>query len=188
MKKTLSPRLLSFGVLIMLTACQMAGQLSSAVRLKPGDRIEVMSLARGGREAVPLWAFCSPAQHADNTVVSHCSVPMVPRLAIGHVATPGDKTLMGLNWSEVTWELTIDGRPIDLESFSIYSFVTPATSQRPSPVREIFVQVTAWDIVLTNLSPGEHTIRWAAEMGSESSSWVINLSIRDNTSAPRNPG
>jgi hypothetical protein len=159
------------------TACQVAGQSPSGAMLKPGDTIDGMSLTTGAANAPPLWAFCSQAQYVGNTTTSDCNVPVVPRLAIGHILIPGDDTLTRLDWSEISWELTIDGQPLDLKSFGTYDFVLPAMSHDPSPVREFFAQFTARDVVLMDLSPGEHIIQGLAQMGSDSHTWVIHLTI-----------
>lgn len=87
---------------------------------------------------------------------------MVSGLAIGHTLMLRDHALARRDWSEISWEMTIDGHSIDLQSFGNYHFVQPVLSQDASPVREIFVSFTAWDVVLTNLSPVEHAINGSA--------------------------
>lgn len=180
MNKNRLAKLLYVGLLLMLTACQTAGQPLSASLFKPGDTIDGMSLITGAKDAVPLWAFCSPAQYSNNATAASCDVPLLPKLAIGHFLMPGDDTLTRLDWSAISWELTIDDHPIDLQSFGTFDFVLPAMSHDPSPIREVFVEFTAWDVVLTNLNPGEHTIRGSAKMGTDSYSWVIHLTISGN--------
>lgn len=150
----------------------------SAQHSSRADTIDGMILTTGAADAPPLWAFCSPAQYVGNTTTSQCSVAIIPKLAIGHILIPGDDTLTRLDWSEISWELTIDDQPIDLKSFGTHNFVLPAISHNPSPVREVFVQFTAWDVVLTNLRPGQHTISAEAQMGTDSYNWVIHLTIK----------
>jgi hypothetical protein len=177
MNKTRLPQLCYFGLLFMLTACQVAGQSLSTAMLKPGDTIDGISVTTGAKDAIPVWAFCSPAQYAGDTTTADCSVPLVPRLAVGHILMPGDDSLARLNWSEIIWELSIDDQPIDLKSFGTYDFVLPAMSHDPSPVREVFVKFTAWDVVLTNLKAGEHTLQGSAQMGTYGYTWMIHLTI-----------
>src|SRR5687767_11595680 len=145
MNKIRFSQLLFAGLIFVLTACQSVGQRGEM--FQPGDMVGGMSLTTGAQDAPPLWAFCSPAQYVGNTTTSNCHVPVVPRLAIGHILMPGDDTLTGLDWSEVSWELMINGQPVDLKSFGTYEFVLPAMSHDPSPIREVFVQFTAWDVV-----------------------------------------
>ncbi len=170
-------QMLCLGLTLLLMACQLPVQSQKIAMFKPGDTIAGMSLTTGAQEAAPLWAFCSPVQYAGNTTTADCSVPAIPRLAIGHILMPGEEVPARLNWSEISWELTIDGQPIDLKSFGTYEFLLPAMSPDPSPVREVFMQFTAWDVVLTNLNPGEHTIHGLAQMGSYSHTWVMHLTI-----------
>jgi hypothetical protein len=143
------PRLLIVGLLFLLTACQVALQPTNGAMLEPGGVINGMSLTTGGKDALPLWAFCSPAQYVGNSTTSNCKVPVVPQLAIGQVLMPGADTRTGLDWSAINWDLRLDGQSIDLKSFGTFDFVMPALSYDPSPVREVFVKFTAWDVVLT---------------------------------------
>jgi hypothetical protein len=176
MNKIRLPKLLYFGLVFMLAACQSVGK--SSEMFQPGDMVGGMVLTTGASDAPPLWAFCSPVQYVGNITTTDCKVPIVSRLAIGHILMPGDDTLTRLDWSEINWELTIDGQPVDLKSFGTYEFVLPAMSPDPSPVREVFVTFTAWDVVLTNLSPGEHRIHGVARMGTDSYAWMIRLTIQ----------
>lgn len=180
MNKNRFSQLVLCGLLVLTTACQAAGQSFSATMFRPGDTLGGMTLTTGAQDAVPVWAFCSPAQHVGNTTTSDCNVPLVSRLAVGHIIMPGDDALSRLDWSESRWELTIDGQPIDLKSFGTYSFALPAMSHDPSPVREVFVHFTAWDVVLADLNPGQHTIHGLVKMGVDSHNWVIRLTIEEN--------
>ena len=177
MNKTRLSKFLYVGLLFVLTACQSTGQSQRSAMFQPGDTIDGMSLTTGAKAAPPLWAFCSPAQYVGNTTTSDCSVPLIPKLAIGHILMPGDDPLTRLDWSEISWELTIDNQPIDLKSFGTCDFAMPAMSHNPSPVREVFVKFTAWDVVLTNLKPGKHIIQGLAQMGNQNYIWVIHLTI-----------
>lgn len=180
MNKVRLLKLLYVGLLLILTACQAAGQPLSTSMFKPGNMIDGMILTTGAQDAAPLWEFCSPAQFSSNATTADCDVPMLPKLAIGHFLLPGDEPLTRLDWSEISWKLTIDDQPIDLQSFSTYDFVLPARSHDLSPIRKVFVKFTAWDVVLTNLVPGEHTLHGSAQMGTDTYDWVIHLTIRGN--------
>jgi hypothetical protein len=50
-------------------------------------------------------------------------------------------------------------------------------SKSPSPVREVFRKATAWNIVLTNLNPGEHTLRFLAQNETDTYTWLAHLVI-----------
>lgn len=180
MNKIRLSQLLYFALLFMLTACQAAGQPLSLAMSRPGDTIDGMVLTTGAADAPPIWAFCSPGQHSGNTTTSDCNVPVLPSLGIGHLFMVSDDTLSDLDWSELTWQLSLDDQPVDLEAFGTFEYVMPVMSKGHSTVGEVFKKFTAWDVVLTNLTPGDHTIHGLAQMGTESYNWVIQLTIEGN--------
>jgi hypothetical protein len=177
MNKNRLSHLLVIGVLFLLTACQGAGQPLSAAMVGSGDTINGMGLSTGLVDAPPLWGFCSISQAGTHLKAFDCRAPVMPTLAIGHIFLFGDEVLANLDWSELTWELSIDDQAVDLESFGTYEYVMPALAMNPSPVREVFQKVTAWNVVLTNLSPGEHTLRFLAQTETDSYTWFVNLVI-----------
>jgi len=69
---------------------------------------------------------------------------------------------------------------VDLNEFGTFDYVMPSMPQKPSQLREVFKRFTAWDIVLTNLRPGEHTLYGLAKTNTESYIWVIHLIIKEN--------
>ena len=161
----------------MLTACQGVGQPGKAEVFGPGDRIDGMRLTTGTADAAPLLAFCSPAQPGRYTTISDCHVPLLPRLAIGQIFMLADDSFTELDWSKLTWQFFMDERAVDLESFGTYDFVVPTLLSSGSPIRETFTRSTAWDVVLTNLTPGEHTLRGLAQAETNSYSWIVHLTI-----------
>jgi hypothetical protein len=187
MNKIRLPKLLYVGLLVMLTACQATGQPFSAAMFRPGDTIAGMSLTTGAADAAPLWAFCSPVQHSGNSTISDCSVPMIHKLAIGHVFMVADDRLNELDWSELTWELSINDQPVDLDAFGTFDYVMPSMSKSPSPLKEVFKTFTAWDVVLANLSPGQHTIHGLAQTETDSYTWIVNLTIGTDSFGPGIP-
>ncbi|HET9907093.1 MAG TPA: hypothetical protein VFQ23_10645 [Anaerolineales bacterium] len=164
-------------MIAVVIACQSTEQFPAKVMLKPGDRIHGMTLTNGTAEAVPLWAFCSSVQKNEQMLTTECHIPLSTRLAIGQVFFPTDKALTELDWSEFTWELSIDGRSLDLDAFGTYDYVSPAISHPPCPIREVFIKSTGWDIVLSELKPGTYLFRGQAQSETESYTWIINLIV-----------
>ncbi|MFN8384850.1 MAG: hypothetical protein U0V48_03040 [Anaerolineales bacterium] len=155
--------LLSLTVLMaVLTACQVETQPVDTSMLKSGDEIDGMIITTGAARTPPLWAFCSPASENDDVVNTDCRVPQVSELAIGHTFGLANPKLQTLDWSELTWELTLDGQPVDLEAFGAYNFLVPDLAPYPSPIREVFRQVKGWDVVLINPTPGRHLLEGVA--------------------------
>lgn len=176
MNKVRAAQLLSVGLLVLLTACQAAGQPLSAA-FRPGDTINGMGLTTGAAEAPSLLAFCSSSQLSDHMKSFDCRAPVLPTLAIGNLFLLSDEAFASLGWSDLVWEFSINGQPVDLESFGTFDYVMPSMAKSPSPVREVFEKATAWNVVLTNLNPGEHTLRFLAQSDTESYTWLIHLSI-----------
>ncbi|HJR80325.1 MAG TPA: hypothetical protein VJ821_09655 [Anaerolineales bacterium] len=148
--------------------------------LTVGDEVDGMTLTTGAADARPLWVFCA-SDVSENVTTTNCRVPQISKLAIGHVFLGRENVFSGTEWSELKWELYIDDQYIDLNQFGTYDYVLPAMAPNPSLVREVFMKFTAWDIVLTNLQPGAHTIDGRVVAGAEEFSWVVNLVIEEKT-------
>lgn len=171
----------------LLSACQVV-RPSNKEMFQPGDMIDGMRLTTGVKNAAPLWVFCSPIQEFGNTLEAFCTVPPLPQLGIGHVFTIGSEKMSEWDWSELSWELYIDDQSVDLESFGTFEVVLPAVASSPSHIREIFIRAKTWDVVLTNLIPGEHTLKGYSQMGTEIFTWIINLIIEGNNSGKGTSG
>jgi hypothetical protein len=164
-------------VIVAAIACQPIGQSGGNPELKPGDEIDGMIITTGGGAVPPLQAFCPAALENENNLTADCDVPPLPRLAIGNPFERADEALQVLDWSEMNWELYVDERPVDLEAFGVRTYVMPDLAPHPSAVREIFRQMKAWDVVLTELRPGRHTLHGTARTGTNTYTWVVNLTI-----------
>jgi hypothetical protein len=169
--------MLVIGVLFLLTACQGAGQPLQAAMVGSGDSINGMSLATGAADAPPLWAYCSPLPENTHVRTFHCNAPAWQTLAVGNLFLITDAALLNRNGSDFVWELAIDDTIVDLESFGTFDYVMPAMASSPSPVREVFAKVTDWNLVTTNLNPGEHTLSLRAQSESESYMWLVQLVV-----------
>ena len=172
-------KLLGSFVLFLLAACQSNAQASSLSRLKPGDHVAGMTLTTGAVEAPPIWAFCSP-QDNNHEMTSNCRIPAtLSKVAIGHVFILADEIPANLDWAEGTWNLSIDEQPVDLDLFGTYDFVLPSMASNPGPVREVFRKFNDWDVVLTDLKPGRHTLRGTVQFEFDTYSWVAALVIEE---------
>ena len=178
MNRIYFPRLLCVATLFVLAACQSEAAISAGIsKLKPGNTVNGMTLGIGAIETPPLWAFCS-SQDGDHVKTSNCQIPpTISKVAVGHVFAIADEALTKSDWSEFTWSLSMDDQTIDLPTFGSYSFVLPTMPDGPSPIREVFIKVNAWDVVLTDLKPGTHTLHGTAQSETETYSWVANILI-----------
>lgn len=171
--------LLSFNLLIAVaTACQPVTQSTERAMLKPGDEIDGMIITTGAAKAPPLWAFCPPVLENDGVTSVDCRVPQLPRLAIGHAFGLANPALQASDWSALTWDFYADGQPVDLEAFGTYNYVMPDLALGPSPIREIFRQMKAWDVVLINPTPRTHTVQGVAGAEANTYTWFVNFTIQ----------
>ena len=145
-----------------------------------GNEIDGMILTKGAADARPLWVFCA-SEVNKNVTTADCRVPQVSRLAIGHVFLGTDNTFSETEWSELQWELYLDDQYINLDQFGTYDYLLPTMAPNPSRVREVFMKFTAWDVVLTNLQPGEHTLEGRVRAEAEEYSWAVNLIIEESS-------
>lgn len=177
MNKTRFFHVLLIGLLFMLTACQAAGQPGKAAMSQRVDAISGMSLMTGAADAAPLWAYCAPSQENTHIRTFHCRAPVWQTLAVGHLFLLADAALLSRGGSELVWELAIDDYVVDLKSFGTFDYVMHAMPASPSPVREVFARVTDWNLVMTNLNPGEHTLHFRAQNDTAQYHWLVNLVI-----------
>jgi hypothetical protein len=150
--------------------------------LHVGNAINNMILTKGALGASPLWIFCSSTV-SNNLTTADCQIPQIPELAIGHAFLPFDGAFHGTEWSDLQWQLSIDGKSIDLADFGTYDYVLPTMAPNPSFVKEVFMKFKAWDVVLTNLQPGLHTIKGQVSSATQVHKWVVNLAIQNKASS-----
>ena len=170
--------LVAFVLALFQPSSEMAA--AHAAMLGAGDEIDGMTLTSGADEARPLWAFCS-SQEKDNVTTASCRVPQMEKLAIGHSFFATDSVFQNADWADLHWELYLDGQPVDLSDFTTYDYVLPTMAPNPSLVREVFMKFTAWDIVLTDLQPGEHTLDGRVRTDTEEYRWMVNLVIANGS-------
>ncbi len=172
------------GMLSVLASC--GKQAPSAARiLKEGDHLNGMVVTSGTTDAVPLEAFCMFNLDEDLTNTIDCQVPPLPKLAIGHLIGLTGGALQELDWSELDWQIYLDGYLLDMDTFDKQAYVEPVILSSPSPVREVFMQRKTWDIVLLNPGFGLHTLLCTVKDDSVVYNWVVNFMIR-STRGPLN--
>jgi len=162
----------------VLAFLQSDAAAAHASMITVGDEIDGMTLTTGAGDARPLWVFCA-SDVKENVTTADCHVPQVSRLAIGHVFLGREDVFRDTAWSELRWELYLDDQYINLDQFGTYDYLLPTMAPNPSLVREVFMKFTAWDVVLTNVQPGAHTIKGRVFDGAEEYNWVVHLLIED---------
>jgi hypothetical protein len=179
----LAKLVLAFVLALIQSDATIAAAHTSMITV--GDKLDGMTLAKGAADARPLWAFCA-SEVNKNVTTANCRVPQLPKLAIGHVFLGSDEAFTNIEWSELNWEIYVDDQLIQLNDFGTYDYVLPIMAPNPSLIREVFVKFTAWDIVLTNLQPGAHTLDGRVRSSDEEYRWKVNLWIEDEPESLRN--
>ena len=170
--------LLAFTLLFSIViACQHVGKSVNNPALKPGDEIGGMIITTGMHDAAPLWAFCSPVREDGHARSVDCRVPSLSKLAIGHTLGLADPVLQALDWSTLNWELSLDGQTVDLKAFGTYDYLQPDLALSPSPIREVFREFKAWDVILIHPTSGAHTLFGRAQDESEIYAWTVNFTV-----------
>ena len=167
---------LIFAFLVTLSQPSARIEPLHTAMLNAGEKIDGMTLTSGAADARPLWFYCS-SEVSENITSADCQVPQIPKLAIGHGFLGTDEILKTSDWSDLTWNLWIDSRPVNLEDFGTYDYVVPSMAPNPSLVREVFMKSRAWDVVLTDLQPGQHTIKGEVRSDTQFYKWNVNLVI-----------
>ena len=120
----------------------------------PSDKIGSMRVNRYGHSnAEVIWDYCSDAMTDKPGIQTiDCKVPLVSELFIGLGVESADKIQRDALWDTRTWELSIDGYPINLKAFNIADF----DSERDGRHYEYRV----WRIRLRNIAEGKHTLHY----------------------------
>lgn len=170
---------------LILTFFPLSAKVANAhvSMLNAGDKVNGMMVTRGAADAQPLWLFCSSTTSKNVTIVN-CRVPQITKLAIGHVFFGGDDVFKDTDWSDLTWKLLIDDQPVNLDDFGTYFYALPIVVPYVSLVKETLIKFTGWDVVLTNLQPGTHTIEGEVRSDTEQYKWMVNLVIENSSLSP----
>jgi hypothetical protein len=146
--------------------------------LSLGDTIDGMTLSKDADAAHSLWVFCFNSPEGKGSYLLDCRVPALASLRIGNLPLYANEAFPNVDWSDLVWELSIDGQAVDLEPFGTFDYVVPGMSQLlSSPVMETFKRDTGWSIVLTDVKPGHHTLWFVAQNSLETYTWFVNLDI-----------
>jgi len=150
-------------LMVLILAGCAAPSPTTLPMVKPGDSVGGMIVQKGASKSdgPPIWAFCSPsAGEKPGVVTEDCTVPALPELSIGHGWITFDEATRDSEWKVIKWELYLDGQAIDLNAFGTFDADLPQTGvPGHDPNEEVITKLRSWDVLLTNLKPGAHTLR-----------------------------
>lgn len=142
--------LIVFGLL----SCDLSSQIlgGRGVSIKPGDKIGEMIVEQSNE--IPnqnIRYFCEYMDvYEPFSASTDCEVPLVSRLDIS-LGWMAKESKFESNWKEITWELYVDDKKIDLEAFDWFDSEFKVKGEDNKQ--------RAWVITLKNLAPGVHTLK-----------------------------
>lgn len=140
---------------VVLSSCQPATEapaLPDVVMLQPGDMIADMKLVTSSpaKAANTIFNYCTPYLGSQPAVLTfECQTPRSDFLFIGYGEIANSKDELEKKWKTRTWDLFVDGNPVDLSAFGTLDV------DRGKKIR-------VWNVGLENISPGAHVLRYVA--------------------------
>jgi hypothetical protein len=136
-------------LLVTLTACAAAGPQPAGGAINPGDRVgDFLVTNQGGEDVTYLWQMDTGCTQQTNPAINSCKLNTDKKVNVSlGVYAPVPGKIVEQRWAEHTYEMTINGRPVNLKAFGFVDVVHP----RVGPMR-------LWNVVLIASQPGEITV------------------------------
>jgi hypothetical protein len=143
---------------IILSACVKAPPQPSDQIIKPGDRLGNVLITTGDSEDV-IYVTKLHCPFDSSTSTESCEQPVGTKVNVGlgvYDDNPSTGKTLDELWLEQTHEMTIEGRPVDLQAFGSIDFYHPAVGT-----------VRVWNVVIVADKPGKITTHssgvWAGD-------------------------
>ena len=106
--------------------------------LNPGDSLGSMRLvASQGEYSTEIWSFCDPYVTETGISSRECSLPSVESIFIGYGSLAGSTEELDAAWPSSTWELYLDGLPVNLPAFGTFD-----------QSQDVATILRSWDVLL----------------------------------------
>jgi hypothetical protein len=164
MKKSIHLLLIALFTLI-LGACAKAQPQPDDGMIDPGDKIGDFTITTGKGEDI-IYVTQIHCAWDDSTQTESCEQPVGTKVNVSQgifADRSNGKTLDEL-WSGQTHEMTIEGRPVNLQAFGTAEFTNPMVGM-----------VRVWNVVIVSDQPGTVTARSNGVVGGES--WTYTAII-----------
>jgi hypothetical protein len=152
---------------MMLAACGGVAESKANRPINPGDKIgDFLITTADGEDVVFVSQLHCP--YDSNTSTESCEQPVGTKVNVsqGIYADPSiGKTLDAL-WSEQTHEMTIEGRPVNLQAFGSVDFSHPMVGT-----------VRVWNVVIVGDQPGTITAQSKGVVGGEAWKYTAALTF-----------
>ena len=156
-------------LLILISILIFTTSACSPKKLVPGDRIGEMELLDHceGTNLIDLCNF-------KTLVEGDCQVPAVDYLWVSAGWSELNDWDLNTMWATFTWEMSLDGQPIDLPAFGTYDLDIYDTLTETRRAR-------VWNVCLANPQPGVHVAHWVRNYvydrrkGREAFDWTFTI-------------
>jgi len=143
---------------IILGACAKATPQPGDAMINPGDKIGDFLITTGGNEGITYVStiHCPFDQSAG---IESCELTVGTKVNVG-VGFYDDDLSSGKNldeyWSEHTYEMVIEGRPVNLQAFGLIDITHPVVGK-----------IRNWNVVIVTDKPGKITARSTGVVGGD---------------------
>ena len=119
--------------------------------IKPGEKVGDMVLTIGQNGSMTeIWEFCDPFVTVPGVIMRECNVPALQSLSIGYGSLGSTVEELDAAWGLITWELFLDGQPVNLPAFGT---IDQVDNSNASVLR-------LWNVVLYQPTPGKHVLHY----------------------------
>jgi len=162
MKKLIVLTLILLCIIISSACAQATPQPITATSqpinemINPGDKIGDFLVTTGDDDKV-LYTTKIHCPFNQNTMTETCEIPIGTKVNVG-LGVYGDKLEeLDAYWSDQSYEMTIDGRAVNLQAFGSIDIPDP-----------IVHTMRLWNVVIVSDKPGKITIQHSGEMAGDS--------------------
>lgn len=157
MKKLILLMLIAL-ISIIACACVLAASQSSGGLINPGDRIGEFQITTGKGDQVSFTSkLHCPFDNRTGTESCEQPVGTMVNVSLGVCDNnPFKGSTLEEYWSDQTYEMVIEGRPVHLQAFGSIEFYRP-----------VIGRVRVWNVIIVTQSPGTITVHSKGIMGGE---------------------
>jgi hypothetical protein len=153
---------------ILLVACTTTARQPDNGMINPGDKIGDFLITTGhGADVIFVSRLHCPFDSSTQT--ESCEEPVGTKVNVVGIAFYDDDPSSGKTldeyWSEGTHEMTIAGRPVNVQAFGSIDFGSSIGTVR------------VWDVVIVSDKPGKITAHSSGMAGGEPFDYTVNLTF-----------
>ncbi len=135
----------------------------------PGELIGNFLISRGGKEDI-TYVTTIHCPYNKNSGVESCEMPVGTKVNVGlgvYDQDTGNGKNLDQIWSDGTYEMIIDGRPVDLRAFGTIE------------ITHLVGTIRIWNVIISTNQPGEISARSTGVMDGEAFDYTAKLTFKD---------